>query len=344
MDNLVTIAIASYNNATYIERCIDSVISQTYPTLEILIVDDGSKDDTLLRIERYREDQRVRILAKENGGLSSVRQMGLDNAQGDYICFIDADDYLMNTYVEQMLHKLEVEKSDVCICSTRFEDAEGNYLKAASESMKCSESILPFSVSMKQYSNLSDTSEKRVHLSDSWNKMYRTRFVRDCRVRFSMPKGLNGSDSLFNRLLFLHEPYYSSVQSVEYVHVIYKRSAVHRRHKDLQSSFMYIVKQMNKQTKKLSCEHLLKERITYYYYIGAYRAFRDVWLENDKQRKVIIKKMILRHKEFRMEEGIGCLRRESFIPYPFLYLFSFCINYCPSLLGCFLKIQTAIKY
>ena len=148
MDSIVTVAIASYNNASYIERCVLSVINQSYINLDIVIVDDGSKDDTQLRIKKYLLDNRIRFVTKDNGGLSSVRQMGLDLAFGDYICFIDSDDYIAPSYIQTMLSKMQKDKSDICVCSTRFEDIDGNYLPKETSLLSCRDSVNPIVVSL----------------------------------------------------------------------------------------------------------------------------------------------------------------------------------------------------
>ena len=95
MNNLVTVAIASYNNGAYVERCIDSVLNQNNKKLDIMIVDDGSKDETQILLDKYRDNERIRVILRDNGGLSSVRQLCQEQAKGEYICFVDADDYLM---------------------------------------------------------------------------------------------------------------------------------------------------------------------------------------------------------------------------------------------------------
>ena len=103
-DTLVTIVIASYNNSKYIARCLDTVVHQTYNNLEIIIIDDGSTDNTKVICQRFMIDRRVHFLEKQNGGLSSSRQLGLEQANGVYISFIDADDYLTPRYVEDFVN------------------------------------------------------------------------------------------------------------------------------------------------------------------------------------------------------------------------------------------------
>ncbi|ORU23018.1 glycosyl transferase, partial [Francisella tularensis subsp. holarctica] len=91
---LITLVIPIYNIENYLGRCLDSVINQTYKDLEIILVNDGSTDNSLEICESYaKEDSRIKIINKNNGGLSSARNVGLDACKGDYVTFIDSDDW-----------------------------------------------------------------------------------------------------------------------------------------------------------------------------------------------------------------------------------------------------------
>lgn len=98
---MISVIIPAYNAARTVRRCIKSVLDQTYTEWEMIIVDDGSKDDTLDICQSY-DDSRIRVLHKENGGVSSARNMGLKFAQGDYIAFIDSDDFIEADYLEHL--------------------------------------------------------------------------------------------------------------------------------------------------------------------------------------------------------------------------------------------------
>ena len=98
---MISVIIPAYNAARTIRRCIQSVLEQTYTEWEMIIVDDGSTDDTLAICQSY-DDSRIRVLHKENGGVSSARNMGLKFAQGDYIAFIDSDDFIEIDYLQHL--------------------------------------------------------------------------------------------------------------------------------------------------------------------------------------------------------------------------------------------------
>lgn len=101
MDDLVSVIINVYNGEKFIRKCLESVINQTYKNLEILIINDGSTDDTLSICESY-EDERIRIINQKNMGLSLARNVGIDEAKGEYLYFIDCDDFVEYDVIEYL--------------------------------------------------------------------------------------------------------------------------------------------------------------------------------------------------------------------------------------------------
>lgn len=113
---LVSVIIPVYNVRRYLSKCIESVREQTYKNIEIIIVDDGSTDGSGEICEEYaKQDERVLILHKENGGLSSARNVALDIFHGEYVTFIDSDDYVKKTYVEKMVRLIKENEADISI-------------------------------------------------------------------------------------------------------------------------------------------------------------------------------------------------------------------------------------
>ena len=103
----VSIIVPVYNVEKYVERCIESIIKQSYKNLEIILIDDGSKDNSGKICDEYAEkDNRIKVIHKKNGGLSDARNTGLNIADGEYICFIDSDDYIHKDLVKDNLEKL----------------------------------------------------------------------------------------------------------------------------------------------------------------------------------------------------------------------------------------------
>ena len=100
----ICVIVPVYNTEKYLHRCIDSILAQTFTDFELLLIDDGSKDNSGKICDEYAaKDERVRVFHKENGGVSSARNLGLDNAVGEWIAFIDADDYVETDYLYSLV-------------------------------------------------------------------------------------------------------------------------------------------------------------------------------------------------------------------------------------------------
>lgn len=317
MESKVTIAVALYNNALYIERCMESIINQTYHNLEVIVVDDGSTDDSVEKCKKYTLDQRVRICEKENGGLSSVRQMALDLAEGEFICFIDADDYLNADHVNNLYKQIVNQHADVCICSTTFVDYNGVILAKQTDAFRYDDSSEGFKLTNSIYADAINNSKDRFTLSDSWNKMYRVGFLRKTKVRFILPKGYNGTDSIFNQKIAYHEPIYANIAYSGYVHVMYKSSATHRKNKRMQEGFMIQILQQIEECKKIGIQELMQNRLKYTYYSYLLRSFEDIFQEENsvisQYRK--FKEMRLIHEKFMHDYPIlkmGQLKNRSY--------------------------------
>lgn len=116
---LVSIIVPIYNVENYIARCLDSIISQTYRNIEVILVNDGTKDNSLSIAERYLSDCRIKIVHRENGGLSAARNSGLDYATGEYVCFIDSDDSIQSRMIEVLLNVINLIGVDFARCDLR---------------------------------------------------------------------------------------------------------------------------------------------------------------------------------------------------------------------------------
>lgn len=124
-DPLISIVVPIYNVEKYVENCIDSIIKQTYLNLEIILVDDGSTDSSPQICDEYsKSDSRIKVIHKVNGGLVSARKAGVRAATGDYIAYVDGDDWIEPNMYEQLFHKIN--GADVIICGV--ERDYGNHI------------------------------------------------------------------------------------------------------------------------------------------------------------------------------------------------------------------------
>lgn len=115
--NKITVIISTYNTEKYIEKCLDSLLNQNYKNLEILVFDDGSEDNTINIVKEYtKRDDRLQLFCGKHQGLSHSRNLGLEKATGDYLSFIDSDDFIPDNFYSELIGVLDKEKADIAIC------------------------------------------------------------------------------------------------------------------------------------------------------------------------------------------------------------------------------------
>ncbi len=183
---LISVCVAVYNSASYLPRCFDSIREQTYDNLEVILVDDGSTDESGEVCDRYAAmDDRFKVIHKQNGGLYTTRNTGIDAAKGEYICFLDGDDYIERDMYEQMLAALLTADADICVCRYRLVFEDGT------KSDKSTGNVYVFEdrEMLRQYL-LED--EKILIQNCAWNKLYKR----------SLTDGLRFPDRWYEDMLY----------------------------------------------------------------------------------------------------------------------------------------------
>lgn len=123
---LISVIVPVYKAENYLEQCVESIRNQTYPNLEILLIDDGSPDRSGAMCDAYAaQDPRIRVFHKPNGGQSSARNLGLDNMTGEYVAFVDSDDWIERTAYEKMLELALAHHAQIVCCGMLREYADG---------------------------------------------------------------------------------------------------------------------------------------------------------------------------------------------------------------------------
>lgn len=126
MNELISIIIPVYNVKLYLEKCIDSVLDQTYTKIEILLIDDGSTDDSPRICDTYAlKDNRIKVIHQQNQGAAVARNTGLENATGEYIVFVDSDDFINEKMIEKLYIALKQTDSDLSICNFKYTSENG---------------------------------------------------------------------------------------------------------------------------------------------------------------------------------------------------------------------------
>lgn len=207
-EKLVSVIVAVYNIEEYLPRCVDSILAQTYGNLEIILVDDGSKDGSGSICDAYAaKDRRVRAIHKKNGGLSDARNAGMDAASGDYIGFVDGDDWIEPDMYRAMYCACEKEKAQVAACRYKQITKSGVIDGSAGNSV---------SLSRDEALEIYVCGDDRYLIYNSvWSKLFARDLVEDMRF----PVGKNSEDIMFTtrafcrmeRLAYLDEAYYNYV-------------------------------------------------------------------------------------------------------------------------------------
>lgn len=134
---IISIIIPVYGVEKHISKCIESIKNQTFTNFEAILINDGTKDNSVAVAEQaIAGDERFIILHKKNGGQGSARNLGLDNARGDYIAFIDSDDWVKPDYLKAMYEQIIAEDADVCMCSAVLVYENGQVIKSVSSDLK----------------------------------------------------------------------------------------------------------------------------------------------------------------------------------------------------------------
>jgi glycosyltransferase involved in cell wall biosynthesis len=206
--NLITVVIPVYNVERYLARCLDSVLQQTYRNLEVLLVDDGSKDSSGRICDEYAlQDSRVKVFHIENGGVSNARNLALANTSGEWVLFVDSDDWLELTAIERMVAFSTENQADCGIFSLLFE-----YGNSASK-MEVQEFVgTPFDL----LSGKVPVSEINKLICSPCNKLYKTKIIAENHLQFQA--GIKfGEDFIFNAG-FLRFAKKAASQNVAYYH------------------------------------------------------------------------------------------------------------------------------
>ncbi len=207
-EKLVSVIVAVYNIEEYLPRCIDSILAQTYRNLEIILVDDGSTDSSGGICDDYaQKDRRIKVIHKKNGGLSDARNAGLDKVSGDYIGFVDGDDWIDEDMYRAMYEACEKEKAQIAACRYKQITRSGIIDASAGNSV---------SLSKAEALEIYVCGDERYLIYNSvWSKL----FAKELIFGMRFPVGKNSEDIMFTtkafckmeRLAYLDKAYYNYV-------------------------------------------------------------------------------------------------------------------------------------
>lgn len=188
-DICVSIIIPIYNVERYLEKCLDTVVKQSHENIEVILVNDGSSDQSGAIAERYLVDRRIRLLHKKNGGLSDARNTGIDAATGEYVMFIDSDDYVTTDFVSAALSEARASAASIVCFRFTFVTEQGEYIRISSKKSR------PLRTEFSNIEAIKDSFRLGGSLKvNAWNKLYKKSLFIDHEIRY--PKGRLHEDNL----------------------------------------------------------------------------------------------------------------------------------------------------
>ena len=204
-DALISVIIPVYKAEKYLQRCIDSILAQTYKNLEIILVDDGSPDNSGKICDEYRDkDRRIVVIHKPNGGVSSARNAGLKVATGEYIGFVDGDDYIKPEMYAVLLNNLVENDADISICGFANEVAPGKFEAYCKENVQ---------TTLSQYEQMECLLQNKLFSCSCCDRIFKKELVTDVWFDENIT---HYEDLLYlwnvmkksNKAVFTSEPYY----------------------------------------------------------------------------------------------------------------------------------------
>ena len=199
----ISIVVPCYNMEQYIIKCINSIKQQTYKNIEVLMIDDGSKDNTKsIIMNEIKDDDRFKYYYKSNGGLSDARNYGLKYVSGNYVCFIDSDDYISNDYVEKLYKAITENDSDISI---------GYFTRVYGKKEKLN--------------TIGKNIDDLIKHPAAWNKMYKTSLFIDNGIEYPVGYWYEDLD-VFLKFIFITNKF-SFVESSIYYYIQNSSSIMH---------------------------------------------------------------------------------------------------------------------
>jgi len=207
MSDLISIVVPVYNAENYIDKCGCSLIKQTYKNIEIIFINDGSIDNSLVKLQDYAKDPRVKIITKKNGGVSSARNIGIKNASGEFLIFVDADDFLTEDAID-ILHSLIIsKKTDLVVSSFSnfgYNITEKQTLVFPKQHMLCENELVKY---ITAYLGAPNRHSLFVY---SWGRLFRRNVIENNNLRFS-------EDMKYYEDVLFNFEYLSHINSVFYI-------------------------------------------------------------------------------------------------------------------------------
>ncbi|MBP3597206.1 MAG: glycosyltransferase family 2 protein [Clostridia bacterium] len=271
-ENLISIILPAYNSEKTIEVAINSVMAQTYKNFELLIIDNGSKDNTFEICNKF-QDEKIKYIKLEEANVSNARNIGIENALGEYITFIDSDDKFDKNFLQIMISKIQKTNSDLITCGFCELYSKKIVLLNKEEVQK-----IEYTSNSKEY--LEILKEKYL-FNELWNKLYSTDIIKNNNIKFDTKLDL-GEDFLFNIDYLKYSKNFSYINEALYIYTDSK-DGLNLKYRENKFEIEYYL------TKKLEEYYKLKNWNLDYIYnrYGRiyYNGVLNIYVKNNEQTK-----------------------------------------------------------
>lgn len=215
----VSIILPIYNVEKYLDRCMDSLLNQTLKDIEIIMVDDGSPDNCPQMCDEYaKKDSRVKVVHKKNGGLGFARNSGLDIANGEYVAFVDSDDYVGLDMYKTLFDRAEADKCDAVFCGFRTEVRENKWMysdEVDADKLWKGKEVQQFMLDM--IASGTGIKAERLYQMSVWHSIYKRSLIEEKHIRFVSEREVASEDIPFqvdflskaNTVAYVSKTFYS---------------------------------------------------------------------------------------------------------------------------------------
>lgn len=284
---LVTVVVPVYNVEKYLDRCIDSIVNQTYKNLEIILVDDGSPDGCPQMCDDWAEkDNRIKVIHKQNAGAGMARNTGIENSCGDYILFVDSDDYIDLLTIEKCILSIEKTQSDVVMFGRYTVYSDGTTKETPVVTVEyyftdnqVTDDILPGLL----------VHEKGIGIS-SCNKMFNLQLIKDNNIKYKSEREILSEDAIFHLELFQFVKSVTIIPEYFYYYFQNEKSFSKTYRKDLQELNNKFLEYCIRICEKYGNNNLLTDYVRARYHIYALAGMKQVVAcdFSDKEKKRLL--------------------------------------------------------
>ena len=324
MSGLVSVIIPVYNVEKFLKRCLDSVCNQTYKNIEIIIVNDGSPDNSQMIIDEYaKKDTRIVPIIQENGGLSEARNSGMRVANGKYLLFVDSDDYIELNSIELLIDNVNKKKADIVIANKKTLNPNGEFSYG-----------VDFQTKVLNENEMGTSKLKfdyflgRGYGVSACAKLYNHDFIKNRKIKFEKNNEIFAEDMLFNLKCYTYSPRISLMNEKLYIYCTNEDSITMTYKPNIAKRMLALVENFYRHLLKLDQLEQHQDLLDFMSFnamsvscANAYQYSEDRYLEIRKEIKYLMKSELIRQMidDFTKGRYISDINSKSWRLFAWLY-------------------------